>query len=204
MKKSELENKVLQLEIELNNVKNELFKQEKVELGTVEVGELVTICNHPFKVIEQGEVCTVLLCNDFIAENEKFGDSCDYKESNVKKVCDEFGKKIKNEVGSNNICETVADLTSVVGVNELGNTDYVICRPMTFDEFRQYGDLVINEDLDDWYWLCSPWGTKKRGYEYSVAVVSPAGGIRHDCYDVRNGVRPICILKSNIFVSKGE
>ena len=35
-------------------------------------------------------------------------------------------------------------------------------------------------------------------------VVSPSGFIRGLNYDYSYGVRPVCILKSNIFVSKAE
>ena len=65
-------------------------------------------------------------------------------------------------------------------------------------------DLLVNKDLPDWYWTCTPWSTKERGWEYSVAVVSPSGDIRDFSYDGSLGVRPFCILKSNIFVSKVE
>lgn len=35
-----------------------------------------------------------------------------------------------------------------------------------------------------------------------TAVITPSGNIRNYDHDFRNGVRPFCILKSNIFVSK--
>ena len=105
-------------------------------------------------------------------------------------------------VGADNVVEHEVDLTSVDMQNEFGTC---ICkvRPITFDEARKYNDLLVNKDLPDWYWTCTPWSTNERGWHWSVAVVCPSGDF--DCsnhYDFGRGVRPFCILKSNIFVSK--
>ena len=77
-------------------------------------------------------------------------------------------------------------------------------RPLTFDEVREYNDLLVNKELDDWWWTCTSWSTKERGWKYGIAVVSPSASIDRGYCDGDNGVRPFCILKSNIFVSKGE
>ena len=75
-------------------------------------------------------------------------------------------------------------------------------RPITFDEARKYNNLLPNKELDDWWWTCTPWSTTERGWKYGMTVVSSAGdiGCNHCGYD--SGVRPFCILESNIFVSK--
>ena len=77
-------------------------------------------------------------------------------------------------------------------------------RPITFDEAREFNDLLVNKNLNDWGWTCTPWSTKERGWEYSVAVVSSSGYIDGCDFSGSLGVRPFCILKSHIFVSKGE
>lgn len=85
----------------------------------------------------------------------------------------------------------------------MGTVDCKI-RPITFDEAREYTDITPNNDLNDWYWILSPWSTEERGWKKNITIVSPSGYIcNYNCYDV-NGVRPVCILKSNIFVSKVE
>lgn len=67
---------------------------------------------------------------------------------------------------------------------------------------RKYNNLIVNNDLDDWWWTCTAWTSPNREYNRSIAVVLPPGNVYdNDCYG-RNGVRPVCILKSNIFVSK--
>lgn len=116
-------------------------------------------------------------------------------------------KKIKpiilENVGAGNLVEHSVPLTSVDNQNEFNDC---ICevRPITFDEVREYNDLLVNEDLTDYYWTITPWSTAERGLKYAIVIVSSSGLIINgDCY-VDYGVRPFCILKSNIFVSKGE
>lgn len=94
-------------------------------------------------------------------------------------------------------------MTSVDNQNEFNDC---ICevRPITFDEAREYNDLLVNEDLPDYYWTLTPWSTDERGLKYAIAIVSPSGFINYFDCGINNGVRPFCILKSNIFVSKGE
>ena len=84
---------------------------------------------------------------------------------------------------------------------KIGNTECKI-RPITFDEAREYTDITPNKDLCDWYWTISPWSTEERGWYKSLAVVSPLGNVDSCSFRNENGVRPVCILKSNIFVSK--
>ena len=106
-------------------------------------------------------------------------------------------------VGAGNLVEHSVALTSVDNQNEFDNC---ICdiRPITFDEAREYNDLLVNEDLPDCYWTLTPWSTAERGWKYCISVVSPSGYVNiYYCYNYY-GVRPFCILKSNIFVSKGE
>ena len=85
----------------------------------------------------------------------------------------------------------------------MGTVDCKI-RPITFDEAREYTDITPNNDLNDWYWTLSPWSTEERGWKKSITIVSPSGYIGYSYYYNANGVRPVCILKSNIFVSKVE
>ena len=128
----------------------------------------------------------------------------DYNKSSLKKKIEsEIEPIIVKEIGEDNIVEHKAELVTVDMQKEF---DDVTCkvRPITFDEAREFNDLIVNEDLDDWWWTITPWSTKARGYEYSISVVSPRGYFIDGSYCGNGGVRPFCILKSNIFVSKGE
>lgn len=178
---------------------------EGCELSTLKPGEVFKIGDHDFIVLEHMTGTTAVISKDLMAEDVVFNeDTRDYNKSSLKKMMDdEILKEIEAAVGMNNIVEHEVNLTSVDMQNEFGTCRCKV-RPITFDEARKYNDLLVNKDLPDWYWTCTPWSTKERGWEYSITVVSGSGLIFNcDCYRSR-GVRPFCILKSNIFVSKGE
>lgn len=184
-----------------------LEKQEetgKVELSTLKRGEVFqTTGKRKYKVLEQYGDTTKIISLDLVKENVEFGDNTDYNKSNVKKLCDtEILKDFEEEFGAESIEEHTVDIITVDG-QKVGSVKCKI-RPITFDEAREYTDITPNNDLNDWYWTLSPWSTEERGWSKSFTVVSPSGGIRSDDCNCGNGVRPVCILKSNIFVSKVE
>ena len=180
-------------------------QKNKVMLKDIPVGGKFDTGIGRFIVLEQKEDCTVVITEDLYREDVKFDDDCtDYKKSPLRELCEgEILNEFVAEFGEDNICENEAGLVTVDG-QEVSGRLLTKVRPLTFDEAREYNDLLVNKDLPDWYWTCTPWSTKERGWEYSVAVVSPSGYFNgRSCYD-SSGVRPFCILKSNIFVSKVE
>lgn len=184
-----------------------LEKQEKtgnVELSTLKRGEVFqTTGKRKYKVLEQYGDTTKIISLDLVKENVEFGDNTDYNKSNVKKLCDiEILKDFEEEFGAESIEEHTVDIITVDG-QKVGSVKCKI-RPITFDEAREYTDITPNNDLNDWYWTLSPWSTEERGWSKSCTVVSPSGDFDFYYYCVENGVRPVCILKSNIFVSKVE
>ena len=179
-------------------------KSDKVALSMLKRGDVFqTTGKRKYKVLEQYEDTTKIISIDLVKENVEFGDTSDYKKSNVKKLCDtEILKDFEEEFGAENIETHIVDIVTVDG-QEIGTVDCKI-RPITFDEAREYTDIIPNQHLDDWCWTLSPWSTEERGWKYSVAVVSPSGVICVNYFNRSLGVRPVCILKSNIFVSKVE
>ena len=197
--------KALDMARELVKKLEEEEKQSKVQLSTLNPGEIFKIGEYDFMVLEQCEERTAVISKGFMAENVKFDeDSKNYKESNLKNVIENLIQPaIEVEVGSKNLIEHEVDLTSVDMQDEFGGFKCKV-RPITFDEARLYNNLLVNKNLNDWWWTCTPWSTEDREWKYSITVVAPAGIVCHNrCY-YGNGVRPFCILKSNIFVSKGE
>ena len=175
-----------------------------VELATLKAGEVFKIAEHDFIVLEQMDGAAAVISKDLMAECEAFGESKDYNTSNIKALIErDIQPVIEAAVGVENLVEYEVDLTSVDMQNEYGTCRCKV-RPITFDEARKYNDLLVNKELPDWWWTCTPWSTKERGWKWSMAVVSPSGSICNNDYDDGSGVRPFCILKSNIFVSKGE
>ena len=184
-----------------------LEKQERtgnVELSMLKRGDVFqTTGKRKYKVLEQYGDTTKIISLDLVKKKVEFGKSTDYKKSNVKKLCDtEILKDFEEEFEAENIETHTADIITADG-QKLGTVDCKI-RPITFDEAREYTDITPNNDLNDWYWTLSPWSTKERGWEKAYAVVSPSGCIFSSIFSNENGVRPVCILKSNIFVSKAE
>lgn len=184
-------------------------KEKKVQLKDLKPGETFMIGEHEFIVLNQDAFCLVptthVVSKNLILENVMFDpDTRNYSDSNLKvRIEKEILPIIEGEVGSENIVENVRDLRSVCGDNEFGMFISKV-RPMTFDEVRKYHEFIPNEDLDDWWWTCTPWGSDKNGNARTIATVSPSGRICNYSCNCNNGVRPFCILKSDIFVSKGE
>lgn len=184
-----------------------LEKQEetgKIELSTLKRGEVFqTTGKRKYKVLEQYGDTTKIVSFDLVKENVKFGDNADYLESELKELCDtEILANFEEEFGAENIETHEADLITVDGQNT-GVSVKCKIRPLTFDEARKYTELTPNKKINDWYWTCTSWSTKERGWN-SVAVVSSSGGVSDDYCYIGSGVRPVCILKSNLFVSKVE
>lgn len=184
-----------------------LEKQEeadKVALSILKRGDVFqTTGKRKYKVLEQYGDTAKIISLDLVKENVEFGDTSDYKTSKVKKMCDtEILKDFEEEFGAENIEEHTAEIITADG-QKVGSVKCKI-RPITFDETREYTDITPNNDLNDWYWTLSPWSTEERGWGKNLAVVSHSGLIISSFYVDIIGVRPVCILKSNIFVSKVE
>lgn len=185
-----------------------LEKQEnscKVRLSELKPGDIFqTTGKRKYKVLEQYTEHAKIISLGFVKENVKFDDNTsNYEKSSLRKLCDtEILKDFEEEFGEENIETDVADLITVDG-QKIGEVKCKV-RPLTFDEARKYTDLTPNDELDDYYWTCSSWSTEGRGWKYANTVVSPSGYIVRSLYYSENGVRPVCILKSNLFVSKVE
>ena len=199
--------KALDMAREIVKLLEEAEKANKVQLAKLKPGEVFKIGKHDFIVLEQDirNHTTKVISKGFMAESIVFDeDTRDYSKSNLKKVIEsDIQPIIEAELGADNLVEHIVDLTSVDMQHE-----FKLCtckvRPITFDEARQYNSLLVNEDLDDCWWTCTPWSTADRNWKYAIAVVSSSGRICSNGCSFSNGVRPVCILKSNIFVSRGE
>lgn len=185
-----------------------LEKQEKscrVRLSELNPGDIFqTTGKRKYKVLEQCTEYTRIISLGFVKEIVKFDDdTTDYNKSSLKKLCDtEILKDFEEEFGEENIETDISDLITVDG-QKIGVVKCKV-RPLTFDEARKYTELMPNDELDDSYWTCSAWSTVERGWKYALAIVSPSGLIYCDICCFSYGVRPVCILKSNLFVSKVE
>ena len=179
-------------------------RKQKVKLGSLKPGETFKI-GDDFIVLDHENGTTKVISKNFMKKNVVFDNDCrDYNKSNLRKVMEkEILPVIAKEVGASNLVIHTVNLTSVDMQKEFEPCECLV-RPLTFDEVREYNDLLVNKELNDLWWTCTPWSTEERGWKYGITVVSPSGGVYdYDC-NYYFGVRPFCILKSNIFVSKGE
>ena len=197
--------KELELARELVKQLEEAERANRVQLSELDPGDVFKIGENDFIVLEHNYDTTTVISKGFMAENVVFDeDTRDYNKSNLKKVIEKcIQPVIESEVGVENLVEYDNSLLSVDNQKE-----FEPCRakvmPPNFGLVIRFNNLIVNKDLDDWWWTCTPWSTADRGLKYSMSVVSPSGGIGDcSCYD-SSGVRPVCILKSNIFVSKGD
>lgn len=172
-------------------------------LADVPVGGEFMIGEESFIVLEQADCKTFVVSKGFMLEDQVFGDTPDYKESELrKKIEAEIQPKIEAEVGTENILEHVVDLVTVDMQHDFGTLNCKV-RPFTFDEARKYNDLLVNKELDDWTWTCTPWSVEERGWGSSVAYVIRGGGLNHGDCGYNRGVRPVMWLKNNTLVGKG-
>ena len=175
-----------------------------VELSALEPGERFETELGKFIVLDRDKEhgWTKVIQDNFYTEDVKFGDTNDYKKSELKELFDGEITEAYSKVFEDALVEHTTQIKSV------DNQDYgeITCkvRPLTFDEAREYNRLLVNKSLPDWWWTCSPWSSEDRGWKNSVAVVSSGGDIINNRYSSFIGVRPFCILKSNLFVSKVE
>lgn len=195
-------NKILEKAKELVAMLEEKEAADKVELSTVDPGNVIDLGEDEFVVLDHDEGGTLVISKELMEEDVKFGENTDFNGSNVQHVLyKDILPKMEDVVGSENILPQTIKLTTIDNQNVYEDVTGKI-RLLTFDEARKYNLLIVNEDLGDYWWLMTPWTSKDR-WEYPVAAVSPDGNIGFGIFNVSRGVRPVLYLKSNIFVSLG-
>ena len=194
--------------IYIDGKKIELTEEQVKELreiakaqATIE-GDIAKIGDYEFIVLEQDEdVVKLLLKNTW--RNSKFGEeNNNYKESTIAELLVDFAYEIANIVGAENLVAHTVDLTSDDGLKDYGTVNAKMSL-LTCDMYRKYVYTIDKYKIDKWWWLATPCSTKTHDWETAVKCVSPSGDVNVNRYDGDDfGVRPFCILKSNIFVSK--
>ena len=170
-------------------------------LDNVGVGEVCKIGMWEFIVCEHTCEGTVLLMKDCLYDNEEFGSSNNYNGSNVDMLCEKFADELATVVGAENIIMHMVDLTADDGLKDYGSIERRVSL-FTADQYRKYVDILNEHKLDTWWWLATPWSAPRHKDSEWVKCVSPLGNIYGNFYFNFHGVRPFCILKSDIFVSE--
>ena len=94
------------------------------------------------------------------------------------------------------------DLTSDDGLKDYG-IDRVTIGIYTDQIYREFRNII--PPASDWHWTATPFSTARNGYEHLVRGVSSSGALDYGrACSVNGGVRPLCVLKSDILVSFNE
>ena len=171
-------------------------------LADAVAGDTVKIGNFEMVVLEQLDGQTALILKGMYGEDTEFGEENNaYDGSYADKKCQAFAQELAESIGWDNIVLHKVDLTSDDGLKDYG----VIERRaslITTDMYRKIVEILDTVNPKCWWWLATPHSTKRHENDAWVKCVSPSGFIRYDNRVLVSGVRPFCILKSNIFVSK--
>lgn len=94
------------------------------------------------------------------------------------------------------------DLTSDDGLKDYG-IDRVTIGIYTDQIYREFRNII--PPASDWHWTATPFSTARNGYEHLVRFVNSSGALSSNhAYVGGRGVRPLCVLKSDILVSFNE
>ena len=173
----------------------------QIKLSSLSPKDTFKIGKHEFIVLEQIEGAAIILLKDTLGDS-KFGDTNNYNGSVVDATCEKFAAEIAEIIGAENIIEHIVDLVADDGLKDYG----AISRRMsllTANDCRKYIEILDAHKLGKWWWTATAYSAPAHGDKDFVKCVSPSGLIYDGGSYVSNfGVRPFCILKSNIFVSK--
>lgn len=195
------------LQEQINELRNEVAvlkaveKTRKIPAG-LSVGDTFKLAGLTWTILDitdKGYLCIA----DRLEDSMKFdSESNNWVGSQLRGYLNtEFIKKIADEIGEENIVSFNRNLLSLDGQDEYGNCEDTVSL-LTVDNYRKYRSFIPN--TDGWWWLATPWSTKRNDCEYSVAVVSPSGCIDGGCCNYCCGVRPFCIFSSELFESEDQ
>ncbi len=178
------------------------FDVPSTKLADAAPGDVIKVGSHEFIVLEHRAEGTALIRKDLLCNGEEFGDeNNNFAGSNVEEICNGFADELAGIVGAENVLLHDVDLTSDDGLKDYG----VIKRRvslLTAPMYREFVEILDEHKIDAWWWLATPYSTPKHEHTSWVKCVSPSGYVYDGICYYSFGVRPFCILNSNIFVSK--
>lgn len=143
------------------------------------------------------------LTRGFVFEDMQFDiNSNNYAESSIRRRLEtEKLPELEKTFGADNVVEFEIDLTSDDGLDTYGKikTKYGL---LTAEQYRKYTRLIAQYKVDDWWWLATADSTTERNDSIWIRCVACGGRLNCSLCDNSNGVRAVCILKSDIFVSE--
>lgn len=192
-----IEERIAVLEKRVDDLSTEKQTKIKKIIGVGDVFHLAGIRWKILDITDQGYLCHAM---EPWKRSQFGGSSNNWAESELRRELNELADMIVNEVGDDNIIQFERNLIALDG-----QTEYGVCMDrvslLTVDEYRKYRSLLPNTD-DYWWWTITPWSTARNDDSIWVSVVSPSGDINYRNCGNDYGVRPFCILSSEIFESE--
>lgn len=177
------------------------FGIKPMKLSDIPTGETFKIGEYEFIALEHAKETTAVLLKGFLHNEKAFGKNNNYNGSYIDDICNDFAKKISDIVGDDNLIEHTVDLTSDDGLKDYGTIKRKMSL-LTTDLYRRYVEILDKHNPKKYWWLATAYSTPTHDNSNWVKCVSPGGCISIGSFHDNRGVRPFCILKSNILVSK--
>ncbi len=173
-----------------------------VKLADIPEGDTFKIGDCEFIVLEHSGDTAAIIRKELLSEGTEFAEKGNnYDGSYVDEKCQEFAQELAEIVGWDSIVLHKVDLTSDDGLKDYGEIERrASC--LTAEMYRKFVEILDKFMPDRWWWLATAHSTERHGNDNWAKCVAPSGSINNIYCNNDNGVRPFCILKSNIFVSK--
>ena len=177
----------------------EKSNNKKVPLSEIKIGQTFKIGKYSFiKFSEIDGVVTAVskesVCKMYFGKNNNFAES-----DVLKYLYDKVLPKLISAVGEDNILPIETSLTAFDGVKTFGTITSKISLP-TLDFYRDNVDIFDKYNVDEYWWLATPWSARPHYNSSCVLGVSLCGFIEPNLYNNSFGVRPFCRFKSSISV----
>ena len=175
----------------------------KVQLSTLKCGETCSTGKHEWVVLEQSGDTTAVLHKDVLEKLMKFdNDINNWVTSYLRDwLNDKFADEIMAEIGADNLVAHTPDLSTDDGSDSYSDSVKDKVSLLSCNSYRKYHKFIPK--IDKWYWLLTALSSEV--CQSYVRDVSNDGTLDYiNCSNDDGGVRPFCIFKSNILVSKGE
>ena len=169
------------------------------KLSEIQIGDTFKKNDVEYIVLEHTLYATTVVRKDFL-KIMKFGKNNNWAESDAREYLNGgYLRELENVFGVDNIFEHIVNLLSLDGLDDYGKTTDKVSL-LTVDQYRKYRKIIC-KNLDSWWWLATPDSTPSGYGARYVRCVDSDGDVDCRGYGSDGGVRPFCILKSNIFVS---
>lgn len=173
-----------------------LTHELKKVLGDANPGDIVTIGNRDYIVLEHREGATSVITKDVVVDMV-YGESGSYEESGIRRFCNtSFYQELCEAVGESNIIPHTVDLTADDGSGK-GSSVKDNISVITNELYRRYRELL---PAGKTHWTATPVTVLDNSYARYVCIVCSDGFLGWGGCDFSYGVRPFCVLNSSISI----